>query len=599
MSGINLVTSKKLVCDKNSFITELQRFCFGNLDIKSEYSHHNILASLLSTSTSEGNYAYDKKRKIYAIVDGYFVNCLNEHGSSAAYLLSYYCKYGDALFTKLNGSYNILLIDENSSEITVISDRYGTRPLFYADTQDCIAVSPFAKFITQCGVLKKELDLSAVANHLSYSRVQLGNSTFFKGIRSFPSSSIMRGKVGFGWSISTYDFEAKKDEIPENEAIEKLACTFKDVIKDFNQVDKIGLSLSGGLDSRILLAAGFKGKTFTWGYQEANDEIKLAKQSANVTDNDWEFITVTPESFLDENGIGDQFREGLDLSVQSYALDVYPAVKAHGINGLMTGLALDFTMASSYLPYAPEESNEENFLDFVFSKAETFKLDERNKLINSKEVKAEIDLLTFDIKQKITGNTQESITQSVVSFFMDSRVRRCIFHRQQWQRAFVEDYIPTFDNRLIDSLSHFNSVELQGHTIFQKVLAQLNNNLLKVPYQGTMLPANVPVKYWQEGTRIEQEKEKLYRKIYAESNGTVFIPYNRYYSNFDEWLRMNPSWKTYTRSLLLSDDTQLSELLNMDVLKNWIELQENGKGNYFSKIIQIMSLEKTLRAHFA
>ena len=122
---------------------------------------------------------------------------------------------------------------------------------------------------------------------------------------------------------------------------------------------------------------------------------------------------------------------------------------------------------------------------------------------------------------------------------------------------------------------------------------------MRVPYQGTMLPVDAPKRYWKDSIRIENEREKMYRDIYAETNGKVFIPYNRYYSNFDEWLRVNPHWIDYTKKMLLSEETVISNYCDIGIVREWLEAQRSGKKAHFSKIIQLMSLEKTLRAHFA
>ena len=95
-----------------------------------------------------------------------------------------------------------------------------------------------------------------------------------------------------------------------------------------------------------------------------------------------------------------------------------------------------------------------------------------------------------------------------------------------------------------------------------------------------------------------KQKEALFRHIFAETKGQVFIPYNRYYSNFDEWLRVNEIWKEHCRDLLMSQDTILLDYCDGTVIKKWLTAQLSGNESNFSKIIQLMSLEKTLRTHF-
>ena len=69
-------------------------------------------------------------------------------------------------------------------------------------------------------------------------------------------------------------------------------------------------------------------------------------------------------------------------------------------------------------------------------------------------IKSEIDGLTTFIRDEIDTNNSLNYEKSIKKFFLNYRVRRCLFQRQQWQRAFLEDYIPTFDNRIFDSLEN-------------------------------------------------------------------------------------------------------------------------------------------------
>ena len=598
MSGISLLATTHVRKNRESFDNALSGMLNGDLSIKCEHSSSFYLSGLISTENSYGSHAYSPEQELYVVVDGYFVETLDGNISSAEWLLKRFINHGDNFYRDLNGSFNAILINEKEQSITVLSDRYGTRPLYYVDSTELLAVSPLSSGLIQFGVIDKSLNIRKVANQLSFSRVWVDDSTFFKGIKNFPAGSLLKWSFTKGCSWTRYvDNSNDSEELTGNP--HELAEIFKSVISDFNRVDDIGLSLSGGLDSRILLASGFNGKTFTWGYSKGNDEITLAEQTANTTNNPWSFIELNPEDFLDIDCRGDKIREGLDLFVQAYSLKCYPRVKQQNVRGLITGLALDFTMGGSYSPECrKDEFTVDEALSFVYSKAEYFKKEQRNLLIHSSDVLEEVSQIESDIRTYFTQQGPRALYDRVQDFFMENRVRKWIFQRQQWQRAYLEDFIPTFDNRIVDYLKRFKLEQLKGHKVFKDVLSYLNSDLMKISYQGTMLPVEAPLEYWKVGQQLENKKEQLYRDIFAQTKGKVFIPYNRYYSNFDEWLRTNKDWINFTRSMLLSDNTRLSQYINMDEVKTWIELQETGNKTFYSQIIQLISLEKTLRTHF-
>ena len=596
MSGISLLATSNAHPSFSDYNQNCRSVLFGQLKQKFSFTNSFSTGSLLTTDGSSGSIADCDNNGLKVIVDGYFVETLGGEKTSAEWFLGEYVKYGDELFPKLNGSFNILIVNSKNESIKIVSDRFGTRPLFYYQSSDVFALCPFAQGIIKSGIVDKKLNLAMVANQLSYSRVWVGDETFFKEVYSFPSCSVASWVYGQKVEWSVY-IPSSTEKVPKkNGSVSELADIFRSVLVDYNKLENVGLSLSGGLDSRILLAAGFEGNTFTWGYEESNSDISLAHESAKVNGNSWKFINLKPEQFLDVDQSGDIFREGLDMCVQAYTLQCYEEVHSLGIRGLMTGLALDFTMAGSYLPVSVNDR--QGALDLIKNKSEVFSALERDKLITSEIIKSEVLSLSQKMEQSVTIEENSSYGEKVQNFFMESRVRRCIFQRQQWQRAYVEDYIPTFDNRITDYLDRYNLEDLAGHQLFKEVLMELSPSLSELKYQGTMLPVTAPLDLWEKGVEIELEREQLYRRIFSETNGQVYIPYDRYYSNFDEWMRTNKSWITYIDEMLLSNETRISEFVNLDVISEWVGLQKSGREPMFGKIIQLLSLEKTLRTHF-
>ncbi|MBE1298295.1 MAG: hypothetical protein GJ680_00080 [Alteromonadaceae bacterium] len=549
---------------------------------------------LVSTPNSSASVATCNEHKLLVYVDGYFVDAFRTLKTSASWFLSEYLKKGESCISELNGSFNVLVYNLDSDDILIITDRHGTRPLFFVPEREQLSVAYRAEMLAQFGAVEKKLNQNMVANMLSHSRIWFGDQTFYQEVKLLPSKAIVRWSSRDGISISNYSPVSLFDGITPT--VEGLARVFKDVMSDFAAIPDVGLSLSGGLDSRILLAAGFKGPTFTWGYRKANDEIKLAEECAVVNGNSWDFVNLNPESFLDSTGEGDVVREGLDLFVQSYALENYPQVVEKGVCGLMTGLALDFTMAGSYTPKSCADLSLDQIVSYLYSKTEYFNSEQREELITSPELKDAVQKVEALIVDSLASDFYKAgAIEALQNFFAEYRVRRWIFQRQMWQRAFLEDYIPTFDNRLVDYLALFSLEQRANHKLFKEVLAELSKSLSDVPYQGTNLPPSAPLEFWQEGTKLEEQKEKLARTVFYETKGNVFVPYNRYYSNFDEWFRVEPRWREAAESLLLSEESLITDFVQPDVVARMLEEQTSGKKTHFGRLIILMSLEKTLR----
>ena len=533
------------------------------------------------------------------ILDGYLCE-LPVDIKPIDFIYDKYIQFGIDFVKILNGSFNILIYCEKDCQLFFASDRYGTRPMQWSANEKGLFIAPEAKAIFNSGFISRELNLTQVANQLSLSRVWLDNNTFFKGISVFPAATILTLSDNSEIKMTKYwEWEHKPTEESEEDLVDECVNAFKVSLLEHQNLKNVGISLSGGLDSRMVLAAGLNSDTFTWGYSPDNDEIKLAKEVADVSDSNWTFIKLSPTDFLDSDVKGTAIQEGLDMFVQSYALYSYPQVCKRNVDYLMTGLALDFTMAGSYLPVEGLDNfNHDDAYRYIIQKSTSFTEKQREDFITNKDILDIIKKFELDIVSDLSSVSPDKLVDFIDSFFMENRVRRCIFQRQTWQRLFVEDLIPTFDNRIVNVLLKVPFEMKAGHSFFCKVLKKLNPKMMDILYQGTMLPPSTPVEYWGAANALETQKESLYRDIFYKTDGEIQIPYNRYYSNFDEWLRCDCEWQEHVSSLILVDDARINQFVDPNTVRLWYDEQKSGKKAHFGRLIQLVSLEKLLRKYF-
>jgi hypothetical protein len=181
-------------------------------------------------------------------------------------------------------------------------------------------------------------------------------------------------------------------------------------------------------------------------------------------------------------------------------------------------------------------------------------------------------------------------------FILRQRVWRQIFPRQQWSRFFVEDASPSFSNRLIELLLSIPPELRLEKAVGQQLLQQIAPRALDIDYQRTLMPMKTPPRFWSAAIALEEKREALYRNIFYEMKGAFFIPYNRYYSNFDEWQRTEPVWIKEIDRLLLGPDAQLpSRFVRRDWLSRIIKEQREGSRTHFAQINVLVSVEQLLR----
>jgi asparagine synthase (glutamine-hydrolysing) len=549
------------------------------------------------------------------VLDGWIYACdtqkispgpSNPDIDAAKLCLSAYMDHGVSFVETLNGQFNLFIWDDRARSVYLVNDRYGVRPLQYSVVGENLYFAPEAKGILAADGVPCRLNVRMLINLLSWGRIWIGQDTFFENILMLPPASILLwhdGKITLRqyWDY-VFEPEASIEEDFVNEAVE----TFRRAIRRQTAAPlRYGISLSGGLDSRSVLAAAcrrnaVKLDAFTWGVSEEHDELTLARHTANELGVSWHYLPLAPSDFVARASDGVFFSEGLDLLVQSYGLKIYPSVQMEA-DCLLNGLALDVMLGGSYLSVSITSDNVDAELAFslAMKKAEYFSTSDCLRLVRIKDTG---DLLgDLRTRAKTIWHAGQNIHPADQSdrFFMLCRMWRYIFLRQAGQRLFLEGVTPSLDNDFLDLILRVPSNWRVGYRFYRRFLQATNPRMMQIPYQRTMLPPAVPFEFWAAGARLEEQREQLYRDIWRETNGELFIPYRRFFSNYDEWLRRDPNWIAMTDDLLLSPRSlSCDRFLNRQIVAGIIEDHRSGRAANHQKIIQLMTLEMFLRQFF-
>ena len=153
-----------------------------------------------------------------------------------------------------------------------------------------------------------------------------------------------------------------------------------------------------------------------------------------------------------------------------------------------------------------------------------------------------------------------------------------------------------YDRKLLDYIFSLNINERVNYKSFYPFINKLTPDLCKINYQRTGLPANIPVKYWKKNQLIQTQTEELYRKIARDSNGNKLIPYNKYYTNADEWMRFNKIWVNYLFEMLQSKNSIIrKDWINGKYVDKLINEHINHKKSNFGILLTLISAEYFLR----
>lgn len=283
------------------------------------------------------------------------------------FILHLYEECGKNFVHKLNGSFVLAILDKKKKEIMIVNDRYGLRPLYYSKRNGYLLFGSEVKAILEDETFERVIDEKAVADFFAYEYM-LGNKTFFKEIRVLPPASVLKCSHKY-FSIQQYwDFNYKDETFSEEYYVEELVKSFKKAVERVMQDEhRKGLLLSGGLDSRSILAAT-DGElyTFTFGERESQ-EAKIAEIVANKKKTKHQFLELKEDyiSRFAENAV--YLTDGMLNILHFHAISVLDEIRQK-VDIILDGLAMDLTLGGSYLAGELFGAKEENFPQILLKK---------------------------------------------------------------------------------------------------------------------------------------------------------------------------------------------------------------------------------------
>ncbi|PYU75789.1 MAG: hypothetical protein DMG49_02495 [Acidobacteria bacterium] len=157
----------------------------------------------------------------------------------------------------LNGRFQGLLVDRTRRETTVFNDRYGMHRLYYHQSKEAFYFAAEAKAILAARVELRRLDDRGLGEFVTCG-CTLQNRTLFKDVHVLPPASAWAFRHGSVVRKDSY-FEPQRWESqpalePESYYEELRRVFSRNLPRYFNGGEPIGMSLTGGLDTRMIMA---------------------------------------------------------------------------------------------------------------------------------------------------------------------------------------------------------------------------------------------------------------------------------------------------------------------------------------------------------
>ncbi len=176
--------------------------------------------------------------------------------SDTEVLLALLLKEGTAALPKLNGMFAFVFFDTQTNFLLIARDRFGLKPLFYAETADNLLIASEIKGILASGLIPKELNESQLAEYLTFKYARKPQ-TFFRNIFELEEGQYGIYKHG-SWQFTKYNSGISGENatvLSKAEIVNQTENLLQNALIGQLQADvPVGIFLSGGVDSTLLLA---------------------------------------------------------------------------------------------------------------------------------------------------------------------------------------------------------------------------------------------------------------------------------------------------------------------------------------------------------
>jgi asparagine synthase (glutamine-hydrolysing) len=200
----------------------------------------------------------------------------------------------------LNGRFHGLLTDRASNRAVLFNDRYGMHRIYYHQSKDAFYFAAEAKAILAVRPELRKLDMRGAGEFVACGCV-LENRTLFEGIQVLPPASAWVFRDSALEKQETYFLpkEWEQQEILDGPSYyQQLREVFsKNLPRYFEGGQRVGVSLTAGLDTRMIMAwhhapqGSLPCYSFGGTYRDSQD-VQIARRVANACGQPHQVISV-------------------------------------------------------------------------------------------------------------------------------------------------------------------------------------------------------------------------------------------------------------------------------------------------------------------
>jgi asparagine synthase (glutamine-hydrolysing) len=513
-----------------------------------------------------------------------------EDGNTAQLIVGLYQTHGIRFVENLNGAFAIAIWDGLEQKLILANDRLGYEPLYYYHGRERFLFGSGVRSLLADSTIPRAVNYQAIAQFLTFDHV-LGVHTFVENVQLLPPGSILtfadnQVSTQTYWKVEFPEHYTKQSE---KEYIEEMIFLLRQAMKRQQPHLPAGILLSGGLDSRYVLAflwemhLSVPMMAITFG-NPGCDDLRYARELAQHLHTPHLYYPLRPGYLAERAEQGIQLTDGMENVVHMHTLDTLTEQVSHApilYKGFLgDALAGYFSFRDLPARYAVDDMVQ-MFLErypIVFNPAvhpQLFTPDIVNLLQDS----------VMETTRSEFSSTDPSRLAADSFFYFDihHRQRRLTLNGVQMVRSQAIVRTPLYDNDVVDFMLRVpQGYRLERH-LFKQAFIRAFPELAKVPYTETGYP--------MMSCRRElfmRLDEHIRWRLRAAGFSKVPVPQKRHYASYNQWMR--GELRSWAENILLSDRALGRGIFNPMFVRKLVDEHMAGQNNY-QKLGALISIE--------
>jgi asparagine synthetase B (glutamine-hydrolysing) len=479
--------------------------------------------------------------------------------------------YGESIIEALSGNFNAFLYYPNENRFISITSKLGLYPLYYCQKgQEFLVCSRLGVFKQLQG--PERFNPAVVMQSCLYN-YPVSSATFIQGVFVQPAGSVLsfyKGKVTIKhyWSISREMTGSADARMNFNDSVDLLDEVLDRLIQRYcSRCDKIGLSLTGGWDGRLLLSYVLKYLTpdkvllYSHGTSDSPD-VAIPLATAKKLDLNYEPILLDDPGYLnrqmewaaDTVAYSDGMRQ---ISRVHYLYNMSRLRNVHGIDNIISGNGgSNLIKSTNYKPCQVFnrfviELIESEDLEKTLQKHYEYSVREFPSLFQHVDWSSFID--SFDLTRFQSLLSEKNVPLRFFHFLVSEIERKYFGSELQSYKHLVKNYSPFFDDEFLAALMKTAFLEPDGNkgllkshrmsVLYARLIERNNGKLAKEPTDRGFSMHDIahPIFFPRMLYRYYKKKKNSFKKPDYFNNNQMIEDFSRQFLEKSGLLNVNNS----------------------------------------------------------